>query len=601
MKNIIFTAILLSFTLLIFAQEPISMRSQATGNTIEDNWDLIYDTIELKFVDGIHFYTNLADFNTIYKNEEWADDNVPFLSELPLGIAFTNPFATNLKHSFLLRLRNSMQPESVNGGEGEHSEKNTNYEDKNDDGIYDYISVYDISNNNYDISKKSSFVLNNSFGCELYTYGLKFTINSENEEDDEAINDMGIIGFGHNLHPILKGNYGESIQETLFSIEDDLQVMSSDVNSDFSTITENDNSKIDFSFMTLVNIFNLRPEFRFDLSLNNVSKKDVATDDKYYGEFNYIETPDLTGLQDQEHGFINDSYISKTETDGKNFIGKFAIKNILQNTKKRRDCGFWEIGMNFGLGSGNYHYESSRKTNSLEVKIPGESNLFSSIDSTYYSLKIVDHGDWNGTQFQMFGKYKYNLSKDVIFGISSIFDYSSINRETDYSYSMYQKQSLLYGAGYDDEDSYVALQTESNTADREYFTQIWENKIPVGLEFKLPEKDLSINDSFSLRNFSFRLGTTYTYTKIIEEDKHQIKTSKPNTNVYTFGNGEIDIFIDENSFSSTKNRSENISASKRFSGGIGYQHSENLSIDAGGYVEEDGENYYLGISFSLSK
>ena len=63
-KTILFASFfMLWFSMIVNAQEPISVRSQSLGNVIEDDWDLIYDPIELRFVDGMYFFTNLADFN----------------------------------------------------------------------------------------------------------------------------------------------------------------------------------------------------------------------------------------------------------------------------------------------------------------------------------------------------------------------------------------------------------------------------------------------------------------------------------------------------------------------------------------------------------
>ena len=63
-KPILFGSIfMLGFSMIVNAQEPISVRSQSLGNVIEDDWDLIYDPIELRFIDGTYFFTSLADFN----------------------------------------------------------------------------------------------------------------------------------------------------------------------------------------------------------------------------------------------------------------------------------------------------------------------------------------------------------------------------------------------------------------------------------------------------------------------------------------------------------------------------------------------------------
>ncbi len=62
------------------AQEPTSIRSQSLGNIIQDDWDLIYDPIELRFVDGMYFFTNLADFNLDESSFEeiglWNEDSI---------------------------------------------------------------------------------------------------------------------------------------------------------------------------------------------------------------------------------------------------------------------------------------------------------------------------------------------------------------------------------------------------------------------------------------------------------------------------------------------------------------------------------------------
>ena len=60
------------FSIKVNAQEPISFRSNALGGVINDDLDLIYDPIELQFVDSLRLYTNLS--NLTSGNEKLFDN-----------------------------------------------------------------------------------------------------------------------------------------------------------------------------------------------------------------------------------------------------------------------------------------------------------------------------------------------------------------------------------------------------------------------------------------------------------------------------------------------------------------------------------------------
>ena len=58
-KTILLTTIfILGLSTVANTQEPISFRSNALGGIIEDDLDLVYDPIELQFVEGIRLYTD---------------------------------------------------------------------------------------------------------------------------------------------------------------------------------------------------------------------------------------------------------------------------------------------------------------------------------------------------------------------------------------------------------------------------------------------------------------------------------------------------------------------------------------------------------------
>ena len=52
--------IVLNVTSSIYSQNMVSYRGLSLGNIIADDLDLIYDPIELQFVEGVRVYTNLS-------------------------------------------------------------------------------------------------------------------------------------------------------------------------------------------------------------------------------------------------------------------------------------------------------------------------------------------------------------------------------------------------------------------------------------------------------------------------------------------------------------------------------------------------------------
>ena len=151
-KTILFASFfMLWFSMIVNAQEPISVRSQSLGNVIEDDWDLIYDPIELRFVDGMYFFTNLADFNfDIDTTGETTQIRNKFLEEFPIGVSFENPLFGFVKHSFLLRLKNVKGAENANGGDGEYEYNTSNYFDSDGNGLYDTKTLTSGKYINYD-------------------------------------------------------------------------------------------------------------------------------------------------------------------------------------------------------------------------------------------------------------------------------------------------------------------------------------------------------------------------------------------------------------------------------------------------------------------
>ncbi len=125
--------------------------------------------------------------------------------------------------------------------------------------------------------------------------------------------------------------------------------------------------------------------------------------------------------------------------------------------------------------------------------------------------------------------------------------------------------------------------------------------IPIGIEFRLPKNDLSDHDAFSLRNFCFRIGTCYNH-RFYNTDSREKFVNSTNYERINYGDGIMTVGTpDQINLTVRKINNDLSESTKRFTAGIGYQHSENLSIDLGGYMDSNKDNYYIGAMFTLKK
>ncbi len=601
MKKIIALIFILGLFILNFAQEPVSIRSNSLANIIDDNLDLIYDPIELGFIEGTYFFTNLADFNTYYRdnNGDWEEQNEPFLTELPLGLSFQNPFKENFKHSFLLRLRESKESEHVYGGSGEHEEMSAYYYDVDGDGLYDMKQLQSKKYTNYDISKRLGFVFNNSFIFGSTTLGFKFSYDKQNSEEDEAKSDMGIWNFGGYLDGVESGDYGFEETTTNYLLEDEYSDYDFSEEGDFLTKTEKSNIKYNFAVMRKFTISDKETEFRLDILHQRLVSGKVKTDDDYSGNYTEITESDSLSNYDIETGNITDAYTMIKDESGNKSQIEFSIKKVFDKQIERKNDGFWKLGIVYGLTSGDYDFADDRQ-------LTTEQNMdYASTSNTDFIQEVSNHqyindiGDYNGSNFIFYGKFNIPYDEIINFGFGAFYDYRVVERDTDYIEDEINISEYTEGSSFNDENDYIITETSKLTADRTFEKQIYQMRIPVGLEFRMPKKDLTDFDTFGLRNFSFRIGTTYFYTKTIINDIKQVTDSCPLTTITEYGDGEVEIIIDDNYYQSTSEHTEDIIGMKRFSGGIGYHHSENLQIDFGGFIDDNGKNSLIGISFSI--
>jgi len=622
-NKILFTAILLlGLSMIAIAQEPISIRSQSLGNVIEDDWDLIYDPIELRYVNGTYFFTNLADFNEM----DGMNDNsislrvsskmdIPnnssgypndFSKELPIGLAFKNPIFGFLKHAFLLRLKNSKVAENANGGDGEYEYNSSNYYDGDNDGLYDTKILSSGKYINYDIDRRTALVLNNNLKMGPMTFGWKLVSDHQFSEDDEAQTGMGVSGFGDLLHgasgvywiwdslygQILVGGYDYGFDESTshYLMEDDYSDYTSSENGSFLTTEEDSYVK---SHMALM--MDLGLELRADLINQTLLDGRIETNDYYSGD--YTKYFDAEDMQNFETGTITETYKRLIGGDGAVHKLGGSVKGVFDKRDERKNDGFWQFGAMLGTSLGNYESSSNNQLDWTKNRVYGDTTN-SDLLETYAEYYLVsDVGDYDGSSMDIFGRLNVPIGEFINLGIGGFYNYNKTTRNTGYISETTTATEYIYNGSFNDSQDYTITANSKLVADRTYETQYAAYRIPVGLEFRMPKDDLTENDPFSLRNFSFRIGTTFISSHTSINDKHQITDSHPQITTTVYGDGNVNIDINENYYKSTSIRTENIIGEKQFSAGIGYRHSENLQIDLGGYGGED--VFFVGISFTV--
>ncbi|MDD3049649.1 MAG: hypothetical protein PHR06_00725 [Candidatus Cloacimonetes bacterium] len=595
MRKYTLTIIMALLLLNIFATEPASMRSAATGTIFEGEWEKVYDPIELRFMPGIYFFTSLSDFNFQYY-KTYDEFNMiskqQLLEEFPFGIAFENPFVENLKHALLYRtraLKTSNTPES--------EDYQTDYIDNNNDGIFDIRRVSYTKEIDYvDDNCNGEFIFNNNYVWNEYTFGAKLHFSKEKYVSDDSANMYG----DNDSDGFLEGLYGNSKEYwiELYNAGESNYYRRIHERGDFNLTHESNNFKILLSAMKPYELLNNEYEIRLDGGFNRYLNSKTDRDDKYVGEYVDVIVRDTL----EETGNVKEYYSYVTEISENDLFLMMHAKRIFQKGNNRINDGFWSTGIGFGLIGGVY---DNTRTDSL-YSVHMINDIFNdSNDSEYMKSSRISEkndGDFTGVHFDLYGKINLPLNEFADFGFAGYYTFTRKNRTTDYIYTRTRNELLQYGEEFDSGDEYMVHRSQKTTADQEFISKTTDFRAPVALEFRIPTSDMTQSDGFGIRNFIFRIGTIFTYQKYYSETAYKYVENLPFSDITYYGNGDIEENHDnENYLLSHKSKSENIRTNKVYTGGIGYKHSENVSIDLGGYINENSSDYYVGLSFTIKK
>jgi len=577
MKKILITTAL---TLLMFSMAIAltpSFRSIALGTIIDDDLDLVKDPIELKFVEGSRLYTNLS--NLINTDEEILANNSN--DGLFIGYSTKNPFIENLWNAVFIEFHKTKAPNPIwidsnlDGnddifGYGFLSDEFTGYYDNDGDGIYDIIRQISQERSDHNETNYVEFALNNTYDTGNFIIGAKIHYNSYSSDQD---------------------------------ITYDMNYTYHDIEENFDDFTENqldDSSDHHFSSNFDFQASILLPDFRgyevrSDLIFTNYDFSSDETINEYDSEDNFDQ--DIPILED----YNIDESVNKDilESPGNTFTIGTSIRKTFVKADQRKSDGYWKVGGGITFGSYDYlNLDEITQTNTIK--------FFDGLDTLSTDFLVIDtensliknEGTDKTTEFSLMGKLNYPFNEKVYFGLGFNYNYSILNRETDFEENIentYEYERL-------DEEltavDYITTETYSITADRTYERIYSSFYIPIGIEYKFTN-----NNKWDLRFGSiFRsYWNTRNYVK-------EIKNATPVTTETVHGDGSVDIDIEDNTYYSSSTQTKSAGSLTDYYYGLGFRPTDNLQIDLlgflGGYGDEEDlldSDFYkqLRLSFTL--
>ncbi len=567
MKKIL---VLIALTLLIFSMvnaQSSSFRNIALGTIIDDDLDLVNDPIELKFVEGSRLYTNLS--NLVNSNEEFLanNSNGTFL----IGYSTKNPFIENFWNSVFIEFQKTKIPNPVqidsdlNGfddvfGHGLLNAEFTGYFDINGDGIYDILEQISQERSDYDEINQVEFTLNNTYDTGNFVIGAKLHYSSFSSDEDITY-DMNYT------YQLIEDNY-DNYALSLFD----------DASNHYL------NSFIDIQASILLPDFRgyeVRGDFIF---MNQNYSSDVQFNDNYREDF---FDPDIPDLED----YNIDESVNKniSEHPGNAFTLGSSMRKTFAKAAQRKNDGYWKIGGGITLGSYDYSDLDEVTQTDTEKYFDGLGiGAMDYLETDTENTLTKDNGTQKTTQFQVMGKLNYPFNEKVYFGLGLTYNYQILNRETDFVESFvnivdYERLDEVATAA-----DYITTESYSITADRTYeeYTSIFS--VPVGIEYKFTN-----NNKWDLRCGSFFRSTFATIN-----DAKVVKEATPFTTETVYGDGSVDIDIEDNTYDSTSEQTNSTNSSTNYYYGLGFRPTDNLQIDLLGFLGDPGdENDLLNADF----
>ena len=211
---------------------------------------------------------------------------------------------------------------------------------------------------------------------------------------------------------------------------------------------------------------------------------------------------------------------------------------------------------------------------------------------------IKDNGTVKITNFSLMGKLNYPFNEKVYFGLGFNYNYHILNRETDFEESI----ENTYDYEILDEEftasDYTTTESYSIIADRTFEQYNSSFSIPIGIEYKFTNNN----------KWDLRFGSIFGSACITTNDAKEIKEASPVTTETVYGDGSVDIDIEDNTYSSSSEQTNTTFSYTNYYYGLGFRPTDNLQIDLLGFLGGSGDeedlldaDFYkqLRLSFTL--
>ena len=581
---------ILNVNSLLNSQNLISYRGLALGNIITDDLDLIYDPIDLQFVEGVRVYTNLSNATS---GEEKLFGNVSD-DEFLFGISAEGPFLNFMHHSLLIKFQKSETsiPVEIDSdldgyndfyGTGSLTNEYNAFYDLDEDGLFDLKQMISQNKSNITNNNNYSFILNNSFELWFFSMGLKLSVgdfkNSRNTSSVE-LGSMNSVLLGANADD---PTFEKSLSNFLLDINEDNFTLAE--NGDFKSLDKFNFSRIDVSAMFEIGDF----EIRGDLNLSS-SQNIFEINDIYSGEYEYFENE---SIEYEDSYSESDSYLSLIEEGGSSIGYGGSLRYTFDYQDERKNDGYWKIGFSMGLGT--FNYDASILSNYLNNELRHDGSFYDeNIDvETNNNTKITDVGTKNETLYALNSSLNIPINENAHFGIGAFISHNETSRMTLYNEEI---NNLLVKAFTDTAiDNYTTTETYVLAADRNHDVSETRYIFPTGLEYRLGRQN----------QFSLRFGSIFQLSSLTIKDKKEINESEPFTRTKEYSDGTQELYMDDDIFESTKEVNISTISSTIFTYGFGFNPMNNFQVDLLGIFNSDASildtDFYksLQISFTL--
>jgi hypothetical protein len=580
MKKLInIVALVISLSASLFAQESLSFRSKASGNIISDDLDLVYDPIELRYVNGYRLYSNLSNLNAseqVFSN--LSNNNYLF------GISGKNPIMDSLWTSVLISFRNSITADAVsidsdlNGstdisGYGTLIDIYSSFVDSNNDQIFDYRRESKQSKTGETKNKNYSIIFNNALQVGDMALGFRLEANGYETNNNDA-------SYGLGNTPFLGSLYNSSTYS--------LASVTTLLNQNFVTEAWNETGDFNYNYKSNNQLFELsamKPVGELELRANLLYQHE-----NYLSERLSYFKGDLARYNvdntDYENVFYQNQTIeSKTQDKGNIFGLGAGIRKTFKTAAERKNEGFWALDGEIAFGRFNYESTYLAMNQFNEYFYDGADTLLTDYEKNLdYNYNYGEEGTDNRIQYKLSGKVNVPFSERIYFGLGANLQYTSSKRESNYNLVL-RDQTV-----YDEFDAlgtndYSELDTDSESSDRNYNIQVTTYTLPIGLEYKF-DKNLK---------WALRVGAYFYYQKYTTDRALQITNALPYVSTESNLSGSS-VNIDNNSYHSYSMQETNAISRTVYTYGLGFNPSENLQIDLISFFGAD-NNALIDASF----